>query len=80
MTAFIAPSILIGGKEAIKVKDNFPVLVQSYRQSLGEGGEASTWPGGRFRQALASSGAEAGMALEKLVFGECFHVSGRLDS
>lgn len=33
MTTFIALSILIEGKGAIKVKDNFPVLVQSHGQS-----------------------------------------------
>lgn len=54
MTTFIAPGILIGRKGAIKVKDNFPVLAQAHRQS--GRGEASTWTGGRFRQALRSSG------------------------
>lgn len=56
MTTFIALSILIGGKGAIKVKDNFPVLAQSNRQSGRRRGEANTWTGGRFRQALLSSG------------------------
>lgn len=56
MTTFIALSILIGGRGAIKVKDNFPVLAQSHRQPGRGRGDGSTWTGGRFRLALPSSG------------------------
>lgn len=69
MTTFIALSILIEGKGAIKVKDNFPVLVQSHGQS--ERGQRSHHVAGRQARAdLPSSGAEAHVTLEKLVFGE----------